>query len=81
MPDTISLFRINDLIYQLGKTKYFSMLDLAVGYWQIQMHPDSVEKTAFVNDIGIYEFHVMHYAIWHTIYASCYSLPYATGVG
>ena len=40
--------RIDDLLDQLGRAKFFSTLDLAAGYWQVQVHPDSREKTAFV---------------------------------
>jgi hypothetical protein len=44
-PDLFPLPRIDDLLDQLGKAKYFSTLDLASGYWQIRVHPDSQEKT------------------------------------
>ena len=33
--DTYSLPRIDDLLDQLGKSTYFSTLDLASGFWQI----------------------------------------------
>ena len=58
-PDIFPLPRIDDLLDQLGKAKYFSTLDLAAGYWQIQMHPDSRQKTAFVTHMGLHEFCVM----------------------
>ena len=46
--DTYPLPRIDDLLDQLGKARYFSTLDLASGYWQIRMAPEVKEKTAFV---------------------------------
>ena len=46
--DAFPLSRIDDLLDHLGKAKYFSMLDLASGFWQIRMEPHSQEKTAFV---------------------------------
>ena len=57
--DTFPLPRIDDLLDQLGKSRFFSTLDLASGYWQIRVHPDSQEKTAFVTPQGLYEFRVM----------------------
>ena len=50
--DTFPLPRIEDLLNQLGKAKYFSMLDLASGFWQIWMEPHSQEKRAFVTPQG-----------------------------
>ena len=62
-PDTFPSSRIDDLLDQLGKAKYFSTLDLAAGYWQIQMHPDSRQKTAFVTHMGLHEFRVMPFGL------------------
>ena len=61
--DTYPLPRIDDLLDQLGKSHYFSTLDLASGYWQIKVHPDSQEKTAFVTPQGLYKFRVMPFGL------------------
>ena len=61
--DTFPLTRIDDLLDQLGKSKYLSTLDLAAGYWQIPVHPDSQEKTAFVTHRGLYQFRVMPFGL------------------
>ena len=61
--DTFPLPCIDDLLDQLGKSKFFSTLDLASGNWQIQVHPDSQEKTAFVTPQGLYEFRVMPFGL------------------
>ena len=61
--DTFPLPRIDDLLDQLGKSAYFSTLDLATGYWHIRVHPDSQEKTAFVTPQGLYEFRVMSFGL------------------
>ena len=45
---TSATYRIDVLLDQLGKSKYFSTLDLASGFWQIRMHPESQKKTVFV---------------------------------
>ena len=54
--DTFPLPRMDDILDQLGNCKIFSTLDLKSGYWQIMVHPDSQEKTAFVTHQGLYEF-------------------------
>ena len=61
--DNFPLPRIDDLLDQLGESKYFSSIDLASGFWQIQMHSSSQEKTAFVTPHGLYEFRVMPFGL------------------
>ena len=61
--DPFPLPRIDDLLDQLGKAKYFSTLDLASGYWQVQLHPDSRANSAFVTHQGLYEFRVMPFGL------------------
>ena len=43
----LTLPRVDDTLDMLSQTRYFSTLDLAAGYWQVQMDSDSLEKTAF----------------------------------
>ena len=61
--DTFPLPCIDDLLDQLGKSTYFSTLDLATRYWQIRVHPNSQENTAFVTPQGLYEFRVMPFGL------------------
>ena len=62
-PDIFPLPRIDDLLDQLGNTKFFSTLDLASGFWQVQVHPNSRAKTAFVTPQGLHEFQVMPFGL------------------
>ena len=61
--DTFPLPRIDDLLDQLGRARYFSTLDLASGFWQIRMEPLAQEKTAFVTPHGLFEFRVMPFGL------------------
>ena len=61
--DNFPLPRIDDLLDQLGQSKYFSTIDLAAGFWQIRVHQASQEKTAFVLPQGLYEFRVMPFGL------------------
>ena len=62
-PDLLPLPRISDLLDQLGKCEYFTTLDLKSGYWQIKVHADSQEKTAFITHQGLFEFKVMPFGV------------------
>jgi hypothetical protein len=53
--DKQPLPHIQDVFDRLRNAKYFSVLDIAWGYWHLEMHPSSIEKTAFVTNSGHYE--------------------------
>ena len=64
--DVFPLPRIDDTLDLLSNSRYFTTLDLASGYWQVRMAPDSTEKTAFVTHSGLYEFVVMPFGLCNT---------------
>ena len=61
--DTFPLPRIDDLLDQLGNSRFFSTLDLASGYWQIRLSAESQEKSAFAVPQGLFEFKVMPFGL------------------
>ncbi len=54
--DRYPLPLISEIFDQLEGSKLFTTLDLKSGYWQQKVHPDSIEKTAFVCHRGQFEF-------------------------
>ena len=54
--DKYPIPNINDILDKLGRCQYFTTLDLASGFHQIEMHDDDIEKTAFTVENGHYEF-------------------------
>ena len=55
--------RIDDLLNQLGGSKFFTSLNLASGYWQILIDPEDRHKTAFRTNRGLYEFKSMAFGL------------------
>ena len=55
--------RIEDILDVLGGTQYFSTLDLASGYWQVELDDDAREKSAFTTFKGLYEFARMPFGL------------------
>ncbi len=51
------------VIDQLGKSTWFSTLDLQSGFWQIQMAPEDVKKTALITKTGWYDWTVMPFGL------------------
>lgn len=39
-----------------GRAKYYSSLDLASGYWQVEVDPKDVPKTAFSTGVGTFAY-------------------------
>ena len=48
--------RVDDIVDMLGNAKYFTTLDLALGYWQVKLDDDARPKTAFITHQGLFEF-------------------------
>ncbi|GFS91190.1 hypothetical protein TNCV_2215171 [Trichonephila clavipes] len=51
--DSYPLPRIDDTLDTLSGHKWFSTLDLKSGYWQVEIHPEDREKTAFTSGQGL----------------------------
>ena len=54
--DAYPLPRIDNTLDVLAEAKWFSTIDLASGYWQVEVHPDDRERTAFVTPFGFHQF-------------------------
>src|SRR5919108_1916024 len=62
-PDAYPVPRIADMLDALGHSAFFSTLDLASGFWQVEVSVNDREKTAFTTPFGIYEFLVMPFGL------------------
>ena len=61
--DAYPLPLIQETLEQLGRSHYFSTLDLASGYHQIPIAPEDQEKTAFTTEGGHFEYKRMAFGL------------------
>ena len=61
--DKYPLPRIDDVLDALSEGRYFSVIDLKAGYWQIPMNAKDAEKTAFRTTNGLFHFKVMPFGL------------------
>ena len=61
--DAYPLPRIEDNLDALVGSKYFSTLDMASGYWQVEMSDTDKAKTAFATRYGLWEWNVMPFGL------------------
>ncbi|CAI5660481.1 unnamed protein product [Oreochromis niloticus] len=59
IPDQYTIPRIDDALDCLTGSKWFSVLNLRSGYYQIAMSEQDKEKTAFICPLGFYQFERM----------------------
>lgn len=63
IPDRFPLPRMEDIFDNLGKSKYFSIMDLQAGYHQIPLNQNSRKYTAFSTDNGMYQWTVLPFGL------------------
>jgi hypothetical protein len=61
--DAYPLPRIQDCLDMIGSARCLSKFDLTQGYYQVEMQPDSIHKTAFNTRSGKYEFRAMPFGL------------------
>ncbi|KAG3070611.1 hypothetical protein PI125_g22943 [Phytophthora idaei] len=65
--DSYPIPLIDDILDVLGNAKLFSTMDIALGYWNVPMDPDSVEKIAFTSNFSLYEWLVMPFGLCNAV--------------
>ena len=61
--DSYPLPNIEDTFNALTGAQYFSSLDLASGYWQVELEEKAKAKTAFATREGLFQFTVMPFGL------------------
>ncbi|XP_077362008.1 uncharacterized protein LOC144006828 [Festucalex cinctus] len=61
--DAYPLPRIQDTLDTLSNAKWFSTLDLASGYWQVELTPRARKAAAFCTRTGLFEWNVMPFGL------------------
>lgn len=59
IPDQYTTPCIDDVLHSMTGSKWFSVLDLRSGYYQIAMAEEDKEKTAFICPLGFFQFERM----------------------
>jgi hypothetical protein len=61
--DVYPLPTIDDALSRMEGSRYFSILDMQAGYWQVEVDEQDRAKTAFITTDGLFEFHVMPFGL------------------
>ena len=56
VPDKDPLLNIRDFTNNVASSHVFSTLDLVKGYYQVEMFPNDIPKTAIITPFGLIEF-------------------------
>ena len=61
--DAYPLPRMDETLDTLQGSKWFSTLDLASGYWQVELNENSQDRTVFCTPNGLFEFKVLPFGL------------------
>jgi hypothetical protein len=54
--DSYPLPNIQEIFHRIGKSKWFTTMDLLSGFWQVMIKPEHRHKTAVITSRGLFEF-------------------------
>ena len=54
--DAHPLPRVEDIFDTFAGSKFLTKLNLAIGYYQVELHPDDWDKTAFSTPFGLFQY-------------------------
>jgi hypothetical protein len=61
--DVYPLPRIDDALSQMEGSRYFTILYMQAGYWQVEVDEQDRVKTAFITADGLFEFKVIPFGL------------------
>ena len=61
--DSYPLPNIQAIFRKIGRSKWYTTMDLISGFWQILIKPEHRHKTAFLTSRGLFEFVVMPFGL------------------
>lgn len=61
--DVYLLTSIDEMLEVFQKAKYFSVMDVITGYWNVPVREEDKEKTAFVTSEGLYKFKCLPFGL------------------
>ncbi len=61
--DVHPLLVVNDTVDKIEGKKYYTSIDLASGYWQVEVDENSQDITAFITPWRLYQFNVMPFGL------------------
>lgn len=63
LSDKFPLPRVDDILDRLGKARYFSLIDLLNGFYQIELDEESKNITSFSTDKGSFKFNCIPFGL------------------
>ncbi|KAG3154396.1 hypothetical protein PC128_g22363 [Phytophthora cactorum] len=67
MKDCYSMPLIDDILDVLGDAQLSATMDIASGYWNVPMEEESIPKTAFTCQHGLYEWLIMPFGLCNVV--------------